>query len=77
MTAGQSVDVAGLPEQTDLVCRAIAELPRETGREYEGRILSIIGALDDLATKIDGKNTSLNELLAELGDPDPETPDNG
>ncbi len=77
MAGGDSVDVTGLPERTELICRAIGKLPQESGREYEARILSVIEALDDLADKIGNKNNSLNELLAELGDTGVETSENG
>lgn len=74
---GEVVDIVGLPDRAEAVCKAIADLPSAEGRSFEDRILTIISQLDLLAEGISKQQKALSRLLGDIdgapaGGPDSE-----
>ncbi|MFQ5784683.1 MAG: hypothetical protein ACE5H8_07645 [Alphaproteobacteria bacterium] len=67
LTAGQTVDLAGLAEKVDGACRDLAALPATEARRLEGRLLALYDELNALAEIIAAEYAGLKQALGNLG----------
>jgi hypothetical protein len=60
------LSINGLSERTQAVCRSVAEMPVDEGRQYETRLNALISELDTLGTNISTQQQDLVQRLAEM-----------
>lgn len=61
---GDSVELQGLPEFTDSVCRKVCELPDGGGKLFVGRVSQLLEDLDLLQNEVAAKHRDLSARLA-------------
>ena len=64
ITAGEPVDLEGLPEFAVAVRQKVTELPNEDGRLFAVRMSSLVEDLDSLTQDVAAKHRDLSARLA-------------
>lgn len=71
VAASGAIDLSGLEERVEIVCRAIAARAGTDGRERDGRkvaqaMQTFIQGLDELAAELGGRHRELTARLKEI-----------
>lgn len=66
LSQGKEVELAPLQGQVEGLCQAIATMPKETGKNYEGHLLELMGELSMLEQELKSAQAKIRDELAGL-----------